>query len=206
MATTTAPGPSFGWRTPAVILICGCLISIFTFGPRSTFGFFLQPMSQELGWGRDVFALAVAIQKLLNGVGQPFAGAIADRFGTLRALIAGALLYAAGLVLMSYATTPGMLHLSVGVLIGFGLSGASFPIVLAAFGKILPESWRSIAFGVGTAAGSFGQFLFSPLAVALMAEVGWHQTLLIFAVIVLLVLPLAFVISTGKSTSGSAAA
>ncbi len=204
---TTAPTPqSFGWRTPAVILVCGCLISIFTFGPRSTFGFFLQPMSQELGWGRDVFALAVAIQNLLNGVGQPFAGAVADRFGTLRALIVGALLYAAGLVLMSYATTPGMLHLSVGVLIGFGLSGASFPIVLAAFGKILPESWRSIAFGIGTAAGSFGQFLFSPLAVALLGTVGWHQTLLIFAVIVLLVLPLAFVISTGATAGSSAAA
>ncbi len=111
-------------------------------------------MSQDLGWGRDVFALAVAIQNLLNGVGQPFAGAIADRFGTLRALIGGALLYAAGLVLMSYATTPGMLHLSAGVLIGFGLSGASFPIVLASFGKLMPpESWRSFAFGVGTAAG-----------------------------------------------------
>src|ERR1043165_9956124 len=206
MATTTAPAQSFGWRPPAVILVCGCLISIFTFGPRSTFGFFLQPMSQELGWGRDVFALAVAIQNLLNGVGQPFAGAVADRLGTRRALIAGALLYAAGLVLMSYATTPGMLHLSVGVLIGFGLSGASFPIVLAAFGKILPESWRSLAFGVGTAAGSFGQFLFSPLAVDLMAEVGWHTTLLIFAGIVLFVLPFAFVISPGANATGSAAA
>jgi predicted MFS family arabinose efflux permease len=107
---------------------------------------------------------------------------------------------------MSYATTPGMLHLSVGVLIGFGLSGASFPIVLAAFGKILPESWRSIAFGIGTAAGSFGQFLFSPLAVALLGTVGWHQTLLIFAVIVLLVLPLAFVISTGATTGSASAA
>ena len=138
---TTRTGPSFGWRTPAVILVCGCLISILTFGPRSTFGFFLQPMSQELGWGRDVFALAVAIQNLLYGVGLPFAGAIADRFGTLRALDrSAALLYAAGLVLMAYATTPGMLHLSAGVLIGFGLAGASFPIVLAAFGKLLPES------------------------------------------------------------------
>lgn len=206
MATKAPASPALGWRTPAVILVCGCLISICTFGPRSTFGFFLQPMSQELGWGRDVFALAVAIQNLLNGVGQPFAGAVADRFGTLRALIVGALLYASGLVLMSYATTPAVLHLSVGVLIGFGLSGASFPIVLAAFGKILPESWRSIAFGVGTAAGSFGQFLFSPLAVALMGEVGWHQTLLIFAVIVLMVLPLAFVISPGAQAAGSASA
>ena len=198
-----APQPSLGWRTPAIILVCGCLISIFTFGPRSTFGFFLQPMSQELGFGRDVFALSIAIQNLLTGVGQPIAGAIADRFGTLRALIGGALLYVAGLVLMSYASTPGMLHLSAGVLIGFGLSGASFAIVLAAFGKLMPEAWRSFSFGVGTAAGSFGQFLFSPLAVALLGTVGWHQTLLIFAVVVLLVLPLAFVVATGPADDGA---
>ena len=108
------------------------------------------------------------------------------------------MLYAAGLVLMAYSTTPGMLHLSAGVLVGFGLAGASFTIVLAAFGKLLPESWRSFAFGVGTAAGSFGQFLFSPLAVALLGAVGWHQTLLVFAVMVLLVLPLAFAVATPR--------
>src|SRR6185503_13389526 len=204
MATAAAaPRPSLSWRTPAVIIGCGCLMAIFTFGPRSTFGFFLQPMSQELGFGRDVFALSIAIQNLLTGVGQPIAGAIADRFGTLRALIGGALLYVAGLVLMSYASTPGMLHLSAGVLIGFGLSGASFAIVLAAFGKLMPEAWRSFSFGVGTAAGSFGQFLFSPLAVALLGTVGWHQTLLIFAVVVLLVLPLAFVVATAPADDGA---
>ena len=205
MSTTSSPGHSIGWRTPAVIVVCGCLISILTFGPRSTFGFFLQPMSLELGWGRDVFALAIAIQNLLTGVGQPFAGAVADRFGTFRALAVGTVLYFAGLILMAYSTTPGMLHLSAGVLIGFGLSGSSFAIVLAAFGKLLPESWRSFAFGAGTAAGSFGQFLFSPLAVALMGVVGWHSTLLIFAAMLLLVLPLAFVVaSPGRDTGVSA--
>src|SRR5437667_1316819 len=164
--TTTATAPSaLGWRTPAVIVACGCLMAILTFGPRSTFGFFLQPIGQELGIGRDVFALAVALQNLLWGAAQPFAGAVADRYGTIRSLWVGAILYAAGLVLMSYSTTPGMLQLSAGVLTGFGLAGASFTIVLAAFGKLLPEAWRSFAFGAGTAAGSFGQFLFSPLAV-----------------------------------------
>src|SRR6185295_14198001 len=207
MATTAAPVRSFGWRTPAVILICGCLISICTNGPRSTFGFFLQPMSLELGVGRDVFAFAIAIQNLLNGVGQPFSGAIADRFGTVRALIAGALLYAAGLVLMSYSTTPGMLTVSAGVLVGFGLSGASFPIVLSAFGKLMPDEWRSMALGIGTAAGSFGQFLFSPLAVALLGAVGWHQALLVFAGIVMLVLPLSFMLAAGgQSGAGVSAA
>jgi MFS family permease len=171
-------------------------MAILTFGPRSTFGFFLQPLSTELNVGRDVFALSIAIQNLLWGAGQPFAGAVADRFGTLRSLWVGTILYAAGLVLMAYSTTPGMLHLSAGVMIGFGLAGASFTIVLAAFGKLLPESWRSFAFGAGTAAGSFGQFLFSPLAVALMGAVGWHTTLIIFAVLVLLCLPLAFAVAT----------
>jgi MFS family permease len=204
--TTSSAASSIGWRTPVVIVVCGCLISILTFGPRSTFGFFLQPMSLELGWGRDVFALAIAIQNLLTGVGQPFAGAVADRFGTFRALAAGTVLYFAGLILMAYSTTPGMLHLSAGVLIGFGLSGSSFAIVLAAFAKLLPESWRSFAFGAGTAAGSFGQFLFSPLAVALMGAVGWHSTLLIFAAMLLLVLPLAFVVASPGRDIGTAAA
>ncbi len=206
MTTTSSAAHSIGWRTPVVIVVCGCLISILTFGPRSTFGFFLQPMSSELGWGRDVFALAIAIQNLLTGVGQPFAGAVADRFGTFRALAAGTVLYFAGLILMAYSTTPGMLHLSAGVLIGFGLSGSSFAIVLAAFAKLLPESWRSFAFGAGTAAGSFGQFLFSPLAVALMGVVGWHSTLLIFAAMLLLVLPLAFVVASPGRDTGAAAA
>src|SRR6185503_4322769 len=192
-----------GWRTPAVIIVAGCLMAILTFGPRSTFGFFLQPMSNELGWGRDVFALAVALQNLLWGAVQPFAGAVADRYGTIRSLWVGAILYAAGLVLMAYSTTPGMLTLSAGVLIGFGLAGASFTIVLAAFGKLLPEEWRSFAFGAGTAAGSFGQFLFSPLAVALLGAVGWHNTLIVFAVMVLLVLPLAFVVATGPADDGA---
>jgi len=204
MATTAPARSGLGWRTPVVIIACGCLMAILTFGPRSTFGFFLQPLSVELGVGRDVFALAVAIQNLLWGAAQPFAGAIADRFGTLRSLWVGALLYAAGLVLMAYSTTPGMLTLSAGVLIGFGLAGASFTIVLSAFGKLLPEDWRSFAFGAGTAAGSFGQFLFSPLAVALIGAVGWHTTLIVFALIVLICLPLSLAVATpAQETAGS---
>ena len=92
MATTAPATPSMTWRTPAVIIACGCLMAILTFGPRSTFGFFLQPMSNELGWGRDVFALAVALQNLLWGAVQPFAGAVADRYGTIRSLWVGAIL------------------------------------------------------------------------------------------------------------------
>jgi MFS family permease len=196
MTTTSAAPSAMGWRTPAVIVVCGCLMAILGFGPRSGFGFFLQPMTQELGWGRDVFSLAVAIQNLLWGAALPFVGAIADRYGSFRVLAVGGVVYAGGLAMMAYATTPGSLYLSAGVLVGFGLAGASFTLVLAAFGKLLPESMRTFAFGAGTAAGSFGQFLFSPLAVALLSNIGWHQTLLVFALLVLLVLPLAFVVAT----------
>jgi MFS family permease len=193
------------WRTPAVILLCGCLIGAIAFGPRSALGLFLTPMSLAHGWGRDVFALALAIQMLLWGAGQPFAGAIADRYGAPWVLAAGAVCYAIGLVLMAYAGTPGMLHLGAGVLVGLGLSGSSFTIVLGAFGKLMPPEWRSISFGAGTAAGSFGQFLFSPFAVALMGNVGWQMTILVFAAVVLIILPLSLALATPKSDAKPAA-
>jgi len=192
------------WRTPAVILICGCLISMVGFGPRATLGFFLTPMSTANGWGREVFALSVAIQTLLYGAAQPFSGAIADRFGTVRVIIAGTLLYAAGIFMMAHASTPETLFLSSGVLIGFGLSGCSFNLVISSFGKLLPESWRSLAFGAGTASGSFGQFLFSPLAVGLIDTVGWRTTLEVFAGLLLLIVPLAFAIGTSRSDAAPA--
>ncbi len=141
-----------GWRTPVVIVVCGCLIGMLTFGPRSTFGFFMQPMSREFAWGRDVFGLALAIQNLMWGMGQPIAGAIADRFGSLRVISVGALMYAAGLIIMRYAAAPWSLDISAGVLIGLGLSGSSFNLVLSAFGKLLPPEWRGLALGAGTAA------------------------------------------------------
>jgi MFS family permease len=178
---------------------------MISFGPRSSLGFFLTPLSQTNHWGRDVFAFAVAIQNLLWGIGQPFAGAIADRFGTNRVLCVGAIFYALGLVIMAQSTTPEALDLSAGVLIGLGLSGCSFNIVLGAFGKLLPEKWRSLAFGAGTAAGSFGQFLYSPIAVALMDKTGWQETLLIFGGVTLLILPLSLALATPASLKGPVA-
>jgi MFS family permease len=165
----------------------------------------MQPVSEANGWGRDVFALAFAVQNLLWGVGQPFAGAIADRFGTLRVLCCGALLYAVGLVLMAYSTSPLTLNLTVGVLIGFGLSGCSFNLVVAALGKLVPEHMRSMAFGAGTAAGSFGQFLFAPLGALLIDNYGWAIALFVFAAAVLLVLPFSIALATPPSgkTSGA---
>jgi MFS family permease len=195
MASLEVAPSRTSWRTPAVVVICGCIITVIAFGPRSTQGFFLTPIVSANGWGRDVFGFAIALQNLLWGASQPFSGALADRFGNVRVMWAGALLYAAGLILMSYSTTPETLTISAGVLIGLGLSGCSFPVVLAALGKILPEEWRSLAFGAGTAAGSFGQFLYSPLAVLLMGSVGWQNTLFIFSASLLLVLPLSLALA-----------
>jgi MFS family permease len=160
----------------------------------------MQPISEANGWGRDVFALAFAVQNLLWGLGQPIAGAIADRFGTLRVLCGGALLYAAGLVLMVYASTPLTFNITIGVMVGFGLSGCSFNLVVAAFGKLVPEHMRSLAFGAGTAAGSFGQFLFAPLGAALIAGYGWAVALFVFAAAVLLVLPFSLALATPPAT------
>jgi MFS family permease len=184
------------WRTPVLIVGFGCLIGMMSFGPRSTLGFFLTPLSTANHWGRDVFAFALALQNLLWGLGQPLAGIIADRFGTARVLTAGALMYGAGLALMAHATNAPVLDVSAGALIGFGLSGCSFQVLLAAFGKLMPPQWRSRAFGLGTAAGSFGQFLYSPVAVALMDAVGWQTTLMIFAVSMLAIVPLSTALMT----------
>ena len=137
---TSVGRPPVSWRTPAVILACGCLIAMIGFGARSGLGFFLTPMSSAHGWGRDVFALALAIQMLLWGAAQPLAGAVADRYGAASVLSVGAVLYALGLAAMAYATTPGMLHLTAGAVIGFGLAGTSFTIVSGAFGKLMPPS------------------------------------------------------------------
>jgi MFS family permease len=195
-----------GWRTPIVVVVCGCLIAMVAFGPRSSLGFFLTPMSQEHHWGRDVFSMALAIQNLLWGIGQPFAGGIADRFGANRVMMAGALMYALGLALMTHASTPGTLDITAGVMIGLGLSGCSFNLVIGAFGKLLPESWRSLAFGAGTAAGSFGQFLYSPIGVALMDKYGWQTALTIFAGVTMLILPLSIALATPRGAASPALA
>lgn len=202
--TTTSVASAARWRTPFVIILCGCLIAMLAFGPRSALGQFLSPMSLAFGWGREVFSLALAIQNLLWGLGQPFAGAIADRYGTIRVLCGGALLYAAGLALMAYSDTPGALHLSAGVMIGFGLSGCSFNLVIGAFGKLVPDHMRGVAFGAGTAAGSFGQFLFSPLARALIDFSDWQTALVAFAALMLLILPLSVALRTPRAESSGA--
>lgn len=194
---TAVPGLArSSWRTPIVVLVCGCLISLLTFGPRASLGLFTLPYTVDRGFSLEMFSFAMAVQNLVWGMGQPFAGGLADRFGTVKVLVTGLVLYAAGLALMAVATDPWTLNLGAGVLIGLGLSGAAFNLVLAAFSKLIPEKQRGLAFGLGSAAGSFGQFLFAPLSILLIREIGWMPTLLVFAVICLAAIPLAFAVAT----------
>ena len=190
------------WRTPALILLAGAAISFIGFGPRSVFGFFLQPISNEFGWGRNVFALSFALQQLFWGIGQPFAGAIADRFGASRVLIGGALLYLAGLLLMTVSSEPALMHITAGVMIGFALAGCSFNVVLGAFAKLLPPEKRGLGLGLGTAAGSFGQFVCSPFAPMLVDALGWKGTLYVLAAATLIIVPLAYVLWTAPAEPG----
>jgi MFS family permease len=185
----------------SVIVVCGCLVAILTFGPRSTMGFFLTPMTNANGWSRETFALAIALQNLLWGLGQPFAGMIADRFGTWRVLSSGAALYALGLVLMAYTTDPLTLQFTAGVLLGLGIAGSAFFMVLAAFARLLPESFRGTAYGLGTAAGSMGQLLFAPIGLGVIDAYG-YQTALLFLASTMVLVPLLAIPLKGKPAPG----
>ncbi|HUO53621.1 MAG TPA: MFS transporter [Rhodoblastus sp.] len=186
-----------GTSLPAgAIVLAGCLIALLSFGPRSVMGAFQLPVFSTRPWGQDSFFIALASQNLLWGIGQPFAGALADRYGSKYVLIGGALLYAAGLALMAVAQTGWEFELGAGVLIGFGLSGASFNLVLGSFAKLLPPRRLSYAFGAATAAGSFGQFLFSPLAGALIDRFGWEGAALAFAALILPIVPLSLALAS----------
>ncbi len=183
---------------PWLIIVCGCTIAALTFGPRSAMGFFQLPMLAEKGWDRTTFGLAMAIQNLFWGLGLPFFGAIADRYGTWRVLAAGGLLYAAGLLLMATATTPTMLHIGGGVLVGLGVAAGSFSIVLAAFARHTSPEKRSLVFGIGTAAGSAGMFLFAPISQGMIDAFGWSDTL-VYMAIAMLVIPLLAMPLAGSS-------
>ncbi|MCV6545931.1 MAG: MFS transporter [Cohaesibacter sp.] len=180
-----------------LIIFFGCVLATIPFGPRATMGFFMTPITVENGWSREIFSLAIAVQNLVWGLAQPFAGMIADRYGTARVLVGGALTYFLALYWMAHVTDPTAFTLSAGIMMGVGIAGCAFFLVLAAFTRLLPASLRSVAFGLGTAAGSLGQFLFSPLSQYLIADYGWRTALIILAFSVLIV-PLLAPIFRGK--------
>ncbi len=166
------------------VLIAGCVILMLGFSIRASFGVFQIPIAQEFGWLRADFSMAIAIQNLAWGIGQPLFGAIAERFGDRRAIIAGALLYAAGLVLSSFAVTPGQ-HWLLEILVGFGIAGTGFGVILAIVGRAASPENRSLALGIATAAGSAGQVFGAPTAEALLQIFPWQTVFLIFAAVIL---------------------
>ena len=190
------------WRTPLIILACGMLVLLVSFGMRSSLGIFLRPMSADLGWGREVFAFSMAVQNLLWGLCQPVAGAIADRYGSGRVVAGASILYVLGLYLMSIALSPADLVLSGGMLIGIALSGTSFPIVLSVIGRNVPESRRSFFLGIGSAGGSSGQVLIVPLSHGLLTGFGWPSALVILAATSFIMVPLAAALA-GRADSGN---
>ncbi len=179
------------WRTPTVVLICSGLIVTLSMGIRHGFGLFLQPMSADLHWGRETFALAIAVQNLVWGATQPFAGMLADKYGSGRVVLGGALLYVLGLVLMAHPGAPVTFVLTAGVLIGIGLSGVTFSIIAGVLGRAYPPEKRSMVLGISAAAGSFGQFAVLPLTQTLLSHVGWYGALLTLAALGMLMAPLA---------------
>lgn len=190
-------------RGGVVVLICGVIILILSFGIRTSFGIFLDPVTESLGTGREAFALAMAVQNLLWGLAQPFAGAVADRYGPGRVVALCGGLYALGLYLMSQAGTSGELMFSAGFLIGIALSGTGFPVVLAVISRSVPEAKRSLFLGIGSAGGSSGQLVMVPAGHLMLGGFGWVNALLILAAITCVTVPLAAAFAGRSGSSGA---
>ena len=207
MTTQAAPSTTPWYFQPSTIIVTGCLIAIINFGVRSTFGQFTLPISEAHQWHRETYSLAIALQNLLWGIATPVAGALADRYGSARVLMVGALFYAIGVAVMNYAGSPLMLNVGGGILAGIGIAMSSFSIVMAALGRLVPPEKRSWAFGIATASGSMGQFVFSPIAGGLISAYDWHISLLVMAASTLIIIPLALPLliqntSTSKVEAG----
>lgn len=195
--------PTPWYYLPAVIIIAGCFVAMVNFGVRSAFGLFTTPISEMHAWPREVYSIAMALQNLIWGIATPFAGALADRYGSARVLMGGALFYFIGTIIMAGAATPAVLYLGGGLFVGIGIAASSFGIVMAAFGRLVPPEKRSWAFGIATAAGSMGQFVFATSGGALISAFGWYEALIILAFCSLLIIVFALPLMA-QNTSKSA--
>ncbi|NKB76583.1 MAG: MFS transporter [Gammaproteobacteria bacterium] len=189
------------WRTPLIVIIAGCLIATTGFGARSVLGLFLEPMTMDKGWSRETYGLAMALQNLMWGIGLPFAGALADKYGSTRVIIAGAIGYGLGLFGMSQAESGFTLQLTAGILCGLGIAFSAFTLAMAAMVRVVGPERRSFTLGLGTAAGSFGQVVFSPLSQGFISAYGWNTALILLAGIVLLLIPFAICLPQGSPST-----
>ena len=192
------------WRTPGVVIVAACLIAMIGFGSRSTFGLFLEPMTDTRGWSRETFALALALQNLMWGIGVPIAGAIADKYGAVRVIGIGAVVYGLGIYGMSSAETGTALYLTGGLLTGLGVAFTAFSLAMAAMARVVSADRRSFVLGLGTAAGSLGQVIFSPLSQGFINSFGWQHALVLQAGIVMLLVPLALALPLSAGNSQAA--
>jgi MFS family permease len=179
------------WRTPAIILACGCAVLLISMGLRATPGIFLKPMTQANGWTREVFSFAIALQNLMWGLASPFFGAVADRYGAGRTVVTGAVLYVLGLSWMAFSQTAADLTLSAGIVVALGISGTATGVVMSVMARAVGPQQRSLALGLGGAFASMGQFVMLPLAQAWIDAWDWHVSLLLHAAMAALIVPLA---------------
>jgi MFS family permease len=191
MSAITAPAPARAAVPLPLIILAGCIIAAIGFGTRGSMGLFTLPMTTDLGLSRQEWGMAMAIQNLAWGIAQPFAGGLADRYGTARVISAGAVIYGGGIILMAFSTTAPALYVTAGVITGVGIAVASFSVVMAAFGRSVPPEKRSFVFGVATAASSMGQFIFAPLGQAFISNFGWQMALVYLGFLLLLFVPLS---------------
>ncbi len=182
------------WKTPVIVLVAGCLVSVVGFGVRSGMGLYLDPMTAELGWSRETYALAMALQNIMWGIGLPIAGAIVDRHGPVWVIASGAVVYTLGIWGMTVSDTSGMLYLTGGVLTGAGIAFTSFTLAIAAMVRAVGPERRSLVMGLGTAAGSVGQITLSPFAQSMIGQFGWNNALLIIGACTLCIIPLALLL------------
>ncbi|MFO7771981.1 MAG: MFS transporter, partial [Roseovarius gahaiensis] len=182
------------------VLIAGCMIMLVSFGIRASFGVFQIPIAEEFGWLRAEFSLAIAIQNLAWGIGQPIFGALAERMGDRKAIVLGALAYAAGLVLSSFAISPEA-HQVYEILVGFGIAGTGFGVILAVVGRASSDENRSMSLAIATAAGSAGQVFGPPVAEALLGVMSWQMVFIVFAGVILATLALLPMMRAPESAS-----
>ncbi|WP_180046593.1 MULTISPECIES: MFS transporter [unclassified Acinetobacter] len=187
------------------MLMGSAIILALSLGVRHAFGLYLVPMSHEFGWGHNVFSLAIAMQNLIWGAVQPITGAFADKYGSKIVVAVGGTLYALGLLLMAVSSTGWLLNLSAGLILGLALSATSFPILLSAVGRAAHPSKRSLAMGIASAAGSFGQFIMLPTTLLLLQNLGWKGALVVSAILMTLLIPLAWTLKAPMYTNPNAA-
>lgn len=196
MTTTTSAQSAPFWKNPVLVLVCATAIVFLTYGSRQSFGIYMRPMSQDLGWGRESLSLVFGAQALIYGLSAPFVGAIADRWGAIKVLLVAGVLYASGILVMSQQTTPTGMLLSAGLLGGVGSAGCALSLVLSIASRVAPEKSRTMWLAIITSGGTGGQLVLVPAGQIVLTYYGWMVAMIALGFFVLLILPLVLMVRT----------